>query len=163
MASLIGHVGEFNDLMTTQRTFEEFIVDARTQLRRAYAGHMPPDAVADAVAEAEAYAWEHRRHLARLANPIGYLYRVGQSRTRSRKQGFIRWEGDVGMPDIEPGLPDAMAKLPPKQAAAVWLVKACGWTNIQAAEALDVSPSTVATHVSRGMDRLRRQLGVDDA
>ena len=149
--------------MSRHQTFEEFIVEARSQLRRAYAGHLAPDVIPDAVAEAEAWAWENRRRLNRIANPVGYLYRVGQSRIRTRKQGFVPWKGDADAPMVEPGLPKALAALPAQQASAIWLVKACGWTNVQAAEALDVSPSTVATHVSRGMERLRAQLGVDDA
>ncbi len=148
--------------MTTDQTFEAFILDLRTQLRRAYTGHMPPGAIPDAVAEAEAWAWENRRRLNRIANPIGYLYRVGQSRSRHRKEGFIPWDGDTDAPMVEPGLPRALSRLPAQQASAVWLVKACGWTNVQAAEALAISPSTVATHVSRAMARLRTELGVDD-
>ena len=149
--------------MSRNQTFEELIVDARSQLRRAYAGHLAPDVIPDAVAEAEAWAWENRRRLNRIANPVGYLYRVGQSRIRSRKQGFVPWDDDGQAPMVEPGLPRALSKLPAQQASAIWLVKACGWTNVQAAEALEVSASTVATHVSRGMASLRAELGVDDA
>jgi RNA polymerase sigma factor (sigma-70 family) len=64
------------------------------------------------------------------------------------------------MPDIEPGLPDALRKLPETQRTAVWLGHGCDWTHAEIADVLGVSPSTVATHVSRALARLRAELGV---
>lgn len=39
----------------------------------------------DAVSEALAYAYEHWDKLAAMANLVGHLFRVGQSRSRARK------------------------------------------------------------------------------
>ena len=140
--------------------FEMFVLDVEPQLRKALAGHLPEGSVADAVAEALAYAWEHRDRILSMERPAGYLYRVAQTSGRRRKQGWLPWAGEDAMPDVEPGLPAALASLPDGQARAVWLVSACGWTHSEAGEALGVTASTVSTQVQRGLMRLRTSLGV---
>ena len=95
-----------------------------------------------------------------MDQPIGYLYRVAQSHSRHRKQGFLAWPGDTAVPDVEPALVPALADLPAMQARAVWLVHGCGWTHAEAGRALGVSASTVSTHVARAMTTLRSRLGV---
>jgi len=95
-----------------------------------------------------------------MDNPAGFLYRVAQSKRRRRKQGFLPWSADAGVPDYEPGLVGALEALPPKQARAVWLVIGCGFTHREAGVAMQIRPSTVATHVRRGLDALRASLGV---
>jgi len=141
-------------------TFEALVERVEPDLRRALAGHVDRNSVEDAVAEALAYAWENREHVLAMENPTGYLYRVAQSRSRRRREGLIEWSGERELPDIEPGLPRALAGLPETQAAAVWLVHGCGWSYALAADALDTSVSAIGTHLSRGIERLRRELGV---
>lgn len=140
--------------------FEQFVIRTEPRLRRALAGHLARDAVADALAEAFAYAWEHWDRILRMEHPIGYLFRVGQSKARTRKQAFLPWSSPDAIPDVEPGLVRALASLSPAQSQAVWLVHACGWTYLETAEALHISASTVGTHVSRALGHLREQLGV---
>ena len=147
--------------MSTDRSdFEALVERVEPDLRRALAGHVREDAVEDAVAEALAYAWENRQRVLGMENPAGYLFRVAQSKSRRNREGLLVWSGEREMPDVEPGLPNALAALSPTQASAVWLVHGCGWTYAVAAEALGVSVSAVGTHLSRGLDRLRRELGV---
>lgn len=141
--------------------FEAFVADAEPALRRALIGAVGTDRASDAVAEALAYAWENWARVSTLENPIGYLYRVGQSKARRRKVPKLRAMVAPGIPEIEPGLPMALMQLPLTQRSAVWLAHGCEWTHREIAEALEVSPSTVATHVSRGLETLRRQLGVE--
>lgn len=141
-------------------TFEELVEQVEPDLRRALAGHIDRNGVEDAVAEALAYAWENRDRVLEMENPTGYLYRVAQSRSRRRREGLIEWSGERELPDIEPGLPEALAGLPATQASAVWLVHGCGWSYAMVADALDMSVSAVGTHLVRGMERLRRELGV---
>ncbi|MCP4959139.1 MAG: sigma-70 family RNA polymerase sigma factor [Actinomycetia bacterium] len=50
--------------------------------------------------------------------------------------------------------------MPAKQRTAVWLAHGCGWSHPEIAVVLDVSASTVSTHVNRGLSRLRAELGV---
>lgn len=140
--------------------FEEFAMQAEPRLRRALAGHLPPAEVGDAVSEALLYAWEHRARVLNMDQPVGYLYRVAQSKARRKRQGWLPWLGDDRAPDVEPGLSPALASLPPMQARSVWLVHACGWTHVEAAEALGIAPSTVSTHTARGLASLRDSLGV---
>ena len=141
-------------------TFEEFVGAVEPGLRRALLGHLPVDVVPDALGEAFAYAWEHWDRMQVLDNPAGYLFRVAQSRSRSRLAGVLPGPDPTRLPHVEPGLGDAMRRLPGQQRSAVWLVHACGWTYAEAAEALNISSSAVGTHVARGMARLRSQLGV---
>ena len=67
------------------------------------------------------------------------------------------------IPDVEPRLIGALQELPDTQRIAVWLAHGCGWPHAEIADVLEGSPSTVATHVSRGLQRLRTELGVTDA
>lgn len=145
----------------TEEDFDVFVMRTQPQLERALAGHLPATRVGDAVAEALAYAWEHRDRVLSMVNPVGYLYRVAQSKARRRKQGFLPWSSDDALPDIEPGLPAALAALSPKQSEAIWLVHATGMSHVEAGEAMGISASTVANHLERGMTRLRDELGVD--
>jgi DNA-directed RNA polymerase specialized sigma24 family protein len=140
--------------------FEALVRRIEPSLRRALTANLPRDSVADAVAEAFAYAWQHRERIMKMENPTGYLYRVAQSRSRSRKHGLLPWASDTTVPDVEPGLVDALRELSPSQLRAVWLVHGCGWTYAETAVALRVSTSTVGSHVSRALDHLRDRLGV---
>jgi DNA-directed RNA polymerase specialized sigma24 family protein len=141
--------------------YETFARAAEPRLRRALAGCRGVDGAPDAVAEALAYAWEHWERVSSMTNPLGYLYRVGQSRTRGpRGQApVLPPPREVGVPDVEPALVPALLALPDTQRAAVWLVHACGWSYAECAEAMEVSVSAVGTHVSRALAALRARLG----
>jgi DNA-directed RNA polymerase specialized sigma24 family protein len=144
-----------------EEEFEVFVRDAEPRLRRALIGAVGVDRVPDAVGEALAYAFTHWSEVRVMDNAVGFLYRVGQSRSRPRKRLRVLLRAEpVGLPDVEPGLPAALAALPPSQRAAVWLAHGCDWTHAEIAESLEVSTSTVATHVARGLARLRSELGV---
>jgi DNA-directed RNA polymerase specialized sigma24 family protein len=148
------------DHMRRDEQFEQFVRTTEPGLRRALTGHLAREAVADALAEAFAYAWEHWDRVIQMEHPTGYLFRVAQSKVRIRKQGFLPWSSPDRTPDVEPALVGALAGLSPAQSRAVWLVHACGWTYAETAEALHMSPSTVGSHVSRALGHLREQLGV---
>ena len=142
------------------REFEDFVREVGPRLHRAFLGTRGVDGAADAVSEATAYAWEHWDELRQMENPAGYLYRVGHSRTRSRKVAALPFPATVGLPDIEPGLIPALLALPDTQRTAVWLVHACGWTYAEVATATDTSTSMIGNHLQRAMARLRDELGV---
>ena len=142
--------------------FERFFSDSEPRLRRAYVGVYGADGAHDAVAEALTWAWEHWSHVQTMSNPVGYLYRVGQSKSRRRRVAHLPDPGSVGVPDMEPDLLPALLDLPVTQRTAVWLVYGCEWTYAEVAEAMGVTPSTVGTHASRGLDRLRSALRVED-
>lgn len=138
--------------------FEAFAADARLRLNRAYIAGYGVDRAAEATAEALAWAWEHRERLTGMANPVGYLYRVGQSRTRPRRPVALPAPAALDVHDVEPRLIEELAALPERQRTAVWLVHACEWTHAEVAEALGISTSAVSTHVQRGVQRLRERL-----
>jgi RNA polymerase sigma factor (sigma-70 family) len=139
--------------------FEAFAVEATPRLRRALLGAVGVDVVDDAVAEALAYGFEHWVELREMHNPVGYLFRVGRSRSRSRRRPVRLFrEPAVVIPEVEDGLLDSLLRLPEPQRVAVWLAHGCGWSHREIAEVLEVSTSTVATHVSRALQRLRREL-----
>lgn len=55
-----------------EEDFDVFVTRVQPQLERALAGHLPAPMVGDAVAEALAYAGEHRDRVLPMANPTGY-------------------------------------------------------------------------------------------
>lgn len=141
--------------------FDEFVAEVRPRLLRAFVPLVGVADAPDAAAEALAYAYEHWPAVRAMSNPAGYLYRVGRSRVRRRRVPSLPAPADVGVPDVEPDLIPALRSLPETQRTAVWLVHACAWRYAEVAEAMGTSPSMVGNHVSRGLDALRRRLGVD--
>ena len=96
-----------------------------------------------------------------MRNRAGYVYRVARSRARPRRTPPALPPVDAArLPDVEPGLPAALAALPERQRVAVLLVHGFGWTHAEVGELFGVSESTVRNHLARGLDHLRRKLGV---
>lgn len=140
--------------------FDAFCAEHEPRLRRAFAAAYGADRGADATAEAMAWAWEHWADVQSMTNPAGYLYRVGQSRTRPRRTAAFPPVESVGVPWVEPGLPAALAALTEHQRVAVVLAHGFGWTHREVAELLGLSPSSVQNHVERGLAKLRAALEV---
>jgi RNA polymerase sigma-70 factor (ECF subfamily) len=144
--------------------FEAFFVRSERPVRFALCARFGFDAGRDATAEAFAYAWEHWNRVAEMENPIGYVYRVGQRAgqrmsARSEPVDFSRLESEL--PVVEPKLAPALSQLSARQRTAVVLVHGLGWTHRETAELLGLSSSTVQKHVERGVEALRRVLGVE--
>ncbi|MCP3856961.1 MAG: hypothetical protein GY698_19870, partial [Actinomycetia bacterium] len=143
-------------------TFEPFARTTGPKLRAALVAAYGPDVGADAAAAALAYGWENWDRVSAMANPAGYLFRVGQtSAHRSRpREGFLPTPGPQELPDFEPGLIPALESLSEPQRITVLLIHAFGWTQADTATLLDVSPSTVRTHLARGLQKLQTALEV---
>ena len=144
-------------------SFTEFVEDCELRLRQALMASFGPEAGRDAAAEALAYGWEHWDRVSEMVNPVGYLYRVGQTRGRKmvrRRTTVLPAVAASTMPWVEPGLPDAMRRLPQKQRQVVFLLHAYDWSMSEVAELLGVSNATVQSYSDRAMDRLRRSLKV---
>lgn len=144
-----------------QAAFRSFVDDVEPRLRRAFTLLRGVDDGMDATAEALAWAWQHWAEVQEMTNPAGYLYRVGSSRTRRRPARFAPPPVPAVASGFEPGLVPALARLSARQRTAVVLIHGCGWTHQEVADALDVSRSSVGTHVDRAMARLRQDLGVE--
>jgi DNA-directed RNA polymerase specialized sigma24 family protein len=145
--------------------FSRFVVELEPRLRRALVALCGPEDGRDATAEALGYAWANWERVEAMANPAGYLYRVGASRgRRRRRQPQLPPVAPARLPEIDPGLPAALARLSARQRVVVVLVHAEGWTQREVADLLELSPSSVANHLDRALARLRSILKeTDDA
>ncbi|MDJ0768164.1 MAG: sigma-70 family RNA polymerase sigma factor [Ilumatobacter sp.] len=151
--------------MTSASWLEAFLDESGDRLRRGLVARFGVQIGCEAHADAVAWASEHADELRAMSSPLGYLFRVGQSSARR----YLRWQRhpvelppvDSGRdPDVEPGLPGAIAGLGVEERTAVVLVHCHGWTYVEVAELLEVEVTTVNNYVSRGMTKLRRSLGV---
>ena len=115
----------------------------------------------DAAAEALAYGWEHWGTVSAMVNPAGYLYRVGRTSQRRRKEPMWASVPAHVTPDVEPGLPAAIRNLSERQRLSVVLVHAYSWSRHEVAEFTGLSVSSIDTHLSRGLAKLRASLGVE--
>lgn len=140
--------------------FEGWYQSVEPRVRAALVARYGPEVGRDAAAAALGWAWENWDRLRSIDNQVGYLYRVGQSKARRRRQGWLGAPMSDGETRYEPGLPSALAALPTKQRTAVVLVHGYGWSFAEAAEVLGITKSTVQSHVERGVTALRQRLGV---
>jgi DNA-directed RNA polymerase specialized sigma24 family protein len=119
--------------------FASFVAASEPRLRRALVATYGPTVGREPTVDALSWAWEHWDRLQPMANPVGYLYRVGQTRAReARARSAAVAEFDTG---------------------AVLLVHGYGLSVRDAAETLNVSVSTLRVHVERALARLRAEIG----
>jgi len=143
----------------TGPSIEDFLLDVRPRLMRAFLGSIGPERADDALSAAFEWAFENWERLRDMENPVGYLYRVGTTRSTPPKRPMeLPAPAEVGLPNFEPRLVPALLRLPQTQRSAVWLIHACGWNYADAAHAMGIGESTVGTHVSRGLASLRRDM-----
>lgn len=145
-------------MVTAEDAFAAFFAETQPRLQRALVATYGAERGREATAEALAWAWEHWEQAGVLANPVGYLYRVGQSRTRPRRVLRLRAEATTHDPWCEPELVAALDRLSPRQRTAVVLVHGFEWTLREVAEATGCKVTTVQNHLERGLVRLRRSL-----
>lgn len=144
--------------------FDRFVRDVEPRLRRALVAAYGPQAGRDAAVDALGWAWANWDRVAAMANPAGYLYRVGQTKAREGRRPLHVVLPEPAAPDgtpwVEPSLEPALLALSEHQRVAVVLCHGFQWTHREVAELLDLSPSTVQNHVERGLANLRRALEV---
>lgn len=141
--------------------FDAFVSDVEVRLRSALMATFGPVDGRAAAVDALSWAWEHWDKVRRLDNPVGYLYRVGRTAARqgqARAVPTIDRGVHIDDPSVSPELVAALANLSGQQRTAVILVHAFGWTHRETAELLEMTPSSVQTHVERGLSRLRDQV-----
>lgn len=140
--------------------------DTEARLKTAFIARFGVDVAEDLTAETMAWAWEHRGELGGVDNPVGYLFRVGQSKSRR----LLRWRREKvrfpteapaagGTPWVEPALPAALQELSEEARTAVVLTQCFEWTYGEVADLLDVPLHTVRNRVHRGLTELRTALG----
>ena len=144
--------------------FAEFVRAVEPRLLHALVAAYGPITGRDATLDALSWAWEHWSRMVTIENQVGYLYRVGQ--TAARRNGtrsatpLLQAAPDSGMPEVEPALVPALARLSEQQRTAVVLVHAFGWSQTEVARLFEVNVSTVREHLARGLARLRDAMGV---
>jgi DNA-directed RNA polymerase specialized sigma24 family protein len=142
--------------------FEVFFATAEPKLRRALVATYGGERGREATAEALAWAWEHWPKVQSMQHPLGYLYRVAQSRSRPRKVPILFARPSPPEPWVEPALADALAGLSERQRVCVVLIHGFEWTLREVADLTDTAITTVETHLRRGLDRLRVALEVTE-
>jgi RNA polymerase sigma-70 factor (ECF subfamily) len=141
--------------------FDKFFERVEPKLRTALIAVFGQETGRDAAAAALAYGWEHWDRISSMGNPVGYLYRVGRSSQRRHKEPTWVETPQDHTPHFEPRLPTAIAALSEKQRLAVVLVHAYGWDRRETADIVGISVSSIDTHLSRGLSRLRKSLGAE--
>ena len=151
--------------------FPDFVAAHEPALRRALVAAFGPEVGRDAAAEALARAWQHWDRVSGMANPAGYVFRIGRNAARRRLGHEARGRtleatqapvSTTAASPGEPGLAAALERLSERQRRAVLLVHGYGYTLKEAATAMGCSPSTVRNHLQRGLSRLRSDLGVEE-
>lgn len=145
----------------SEEQFREFVDSTEPRLHRAFVAQLGWDLGREATAEALAYAWEHWNKLSAMANPAGYLFRVGKSRVRRRRTRVLFQPPDDDTHWFEPSLVRSLAALSERQRVAVVLVHGYGWTSREVADMTGIRVTTVQSHLERGLARLRAQLEVN--
>ncbi len=142
-------------------SFEELIDLVRGRLLPVLWSKWGIEVGGDICCEVEEYAWENRDRLLRMSNPLGFLFRVSQSKARRYSRWSKRNTFPSRFPDVvheDPQLHDTLqvlAVLSPDQRACVLLVHGFGWTYNEVAELLGMKRSEVNNHVHRGLAHLR--------
>jgi DNA-directed RNA polymerase specialized sigma24 family protein len=148
--------------MDEVQQFEAFVSEVEPRLRSALVASYGLDRGREATAAALGWAWEHRDRMTQVDNKVAFLFRVGQSRTRQRKEPVIFTRSESTEPWVEPGLAAALAGLSERQRVAVVLVYGLSWTLREVAELTGTRVTTVQNHLERGLRNLRTSMEVTD-
>ena len=115
----------------------------------------------DAAVDALAHAWVQWDEVRAKDDRLGYVYGVGRNMARrgaQRRPVFLP-VAIQRLPDVEPGLPGAIAGLPERQRVVITLVYGYQWTLSEVAALLGTSKSSVQNHAERGLVRLASRWG----
>jgi DNA-directed RNA polymerase specialized sigma24 family protein len=146
------------------QVFDEFVENADPRLRRALVAAYGTSVGREAALDALSWAWEHWDRLQTMANPVGYLYRVGQTAAKRllRTAGVAPFNAiaEIQPVDVTPELLPALARLSEQQRTVVVLIHGFAYTQREVAELLEIAVSTTREHLARGMAALRAHLEV---
>ena len=145
-------------------SFTEFARRLEPGLRRGLTAGFGSDVGREAAAEALAYGWQHWDRVRGMANPSGYLFRVGQNAARRmavRPRWLSRDEVVFQEPWAEPAFGPAWSSLSDRQRVVVGLVHGFDWSLGEVASLLGVARSSVQSYEQRALRKLRRELGVE--
>jgi DNA-directed RNA polymerase specialized sigma24 family protein len=149
---------------TAADTFTEFVRGLEPGLRRGLTAGFGSEVGREAAAEALVYGWQHWERIRGMANAEGYLFRVGQNKARrlvARRRWVSRDEIVFVEPWAEPAFGSAWWSLSDRQRIVVGLVHGFDWSLGEVAKLLGVSRGAVQSYENRGLQKLRRDLGVE--
>lgn len=145
--------------------FEEFFSDAEPRLRRSLCAAYGASTGRAATVDALGWAWENWPRLQSMTNPIGYLYRVGQSASRRYASDHLpidrSTQPHTTRHDPEPRLAAALASLTEQQRTVALLVHGFHWRRSEVANHLGIAESTVGAHLTRSMTHIRNYLEIE--
>ena len=148
---------------TLSDSFTEWAESAEPKLRHALTASFGPQVGREVAVDALSHAWEHWNRIRGMENPVGYVYCV--ARNKAKRAGERRPIGFPAvsdrLPEVEPGLPKAVAMLSEQQRIVVILLYGYQWSMSEVADVLGTSKTTIQNHAERGLARLRSELGVD--
>lgn len=141
----------------------DLLIRIEPRLRRALVARYGLDVGSEVTAEAVAWGVEHSEQLAAMENPVGYLYRVGQSAARRwlRPRMTVAFPREPQSPDdsdLDGDVFDELRRLKPDHRVAVLLVHGYGFTYREVADLLEVTEAAVNNYVHRGLKALRKRL-----
>ena len=144
-------------------SFTEWAELVEPKLRHALTASFGSQAGKEAAADALAHAWEHWDEVSCKVDPLAYVYGVGRNMARrgARRRPVFLPVVVQRLPHVEPGLADAIARLPERQRVVITLVYGYEWTLSEVAELLGTAKTTVQNHAERGLKRVRKSLGVE--
>lgn len=112
-------------------SFTEWAVQVEPRLRHALTASFGPQSGKEAAADALSQAWEQWDLIKVKDNPLGYVYGIGRNKARRMASRHPPVFFDVPaqrLPQVEPGLPAAIAGLSENQRIAVALLYGYEWT-----------------------------------
>lgn len=141
----------------------QLIVQLRPRLTEALIARCGPEVGTEAAGDSIVWALSNPEKALGATNPIGLLYRVGQSKARPGLRWTRRradpladdWLQSVDVRPIDPTLVRALGILTLDQRTAVLLVHAFGWTVREVAELRELPTTAVTNHLHRGLAKLR--------
>ncbi len=146
-----------------RRRADALIVQLRPRLTEALIARYGPEVGAEAAGDSIVWALSNPSKTLDANNPIGLLFRVGQSKARPGLRWARRranaptddWLRSADVQPIDPALISALTKLTLDQRTAVLLVHAFGWSVRQVAELRDLPTTAITNHLHRGLAKLR--------
>lgn len=151
---------------TSEESFDAFVRTNGERLTRALVAAYGPVDGSEAAQGALCYCWENWSRIHLMDNPVGYLYRVGQTEARRNRTSLVVFNtddvpSDQPEPSFEPGLLNGLRALTESQRMAVLLIHGHGYRLGEVADLLEISISTLRNHLRRGLEKLRLELGVE--
>ncbi|MCA1726114.1 MAG: RNA polymerase sigma factor [Actinobacteria bacterium] len=154
-------------------SFEAFFLAHHQRLYRALGLITTRTQEAEELAqEAFVRVWERWPHVARMDSPEGYLYRTAMNLLRSRlRRATVAARRLIPRPatpdpfeavEARDELARGLARIPPRQRAAVVLVEYLQMDSDAAARALGIAPSTVRVLAMKGRAALRSTMERSD-